>query len=41
MGMTHKFKGVTTSIKDMKIEADHLVVASLDGFLRIYNTNTK
>lgn len=36
-----KFKGITTTIKDMQISGDKLVVLSLDGYLRIFNIKTK
>ena len=36
-----KFKGITTTIKDMQLWEDKLAVISLDGYLRIFNINTK
>ncbi len=41
MGVTGKFKGITTTIKDIQVAKDKLVVVSLDGYLRIFNTLTK
>lgn len=39
--ISHKFKGITTSIRDIKVYKEHLIVASLDGYIRIFNTVTK
>lgn len=36
-----KFKGITTTIKDLQVHKEHLAVVSLDGYLRIFNTQTK
>lgn len=36
-----KIKGITTSIKDMKICGKEIFVISLDGYLRVFNLNSK
>lgn len=41
LGVTGKFKGITTTIKDIQVDNHNLAVVSLDGYLRIFNTLTK
>lgn len=41
LGVSGKFKGITTTIKDMQVHGESLAVVSLDGYLRIFNTSTK
>jgi hypothetical protein len=39
--VSSKIKGITTTIKDMKIFYEYLAVVSLDGYLRVFNLATK
>lgn len=41
LGVSGKFKGITTTIKDIQVHNNNLAVVSLDGYLRIFNTITK
>lgn len=41
LAISAKIKGITSTIKDMQVHGQYLATASLDGYLRIYNTTTK
>jgi hypothetical protein len=36
-----KYKGITTTVTDIAVSSKHLISASLDGYVRIYDLETK